>query len=46
MDLEDLSGGEDDCNAADDDGDTSLQDLLTCSALNVEAKVSPVGWTI
>lgn len=46
MDLEDLSGGEDDCDVADDDGATSLHDLLTCSALNVEAKVSPVGRTI
>lgn len=36
--LEDFSDEEDDC-AEDEDKDTALQDLLTCSALNVEAKV-------
>ena len=41
--IDELSDEEDDCCAdalEDVHKDTSLQDLLTCSALSVEAKVS------
>lgn len=41
--LEDFSDGEDD--TLEEEEDTALQDLLTCSALNVEAKVSIV-WRV
>ncbi|KAL5476183.1 hypothetical protein EMCRGX_G026098 [Ephydatia muelleri] len=43
--LEDFSDEEDDC-AEDEDKDTALQDLLTCSALNVEAKPHKPDWNV
>ena len=40
LDIEDFSDGDDVADVFGEDTDTDLQDLLTCSALNVEAKVS------